>query len=203
MDPLPCTIEPQAPHAQRGRSGLLRRFRKSESGVAAIEFGIVAVPFLTVLLAIFETALMLWTSEVLEESLSQTSRRLLTGQALTRYTSASASINAQAFRDDICAAASMPLIDCTKLYVDVKVYTSFANASAGTGSAVSANTLNTSGFTYQRPQPGQIVVARAVLDYPLFLTSWASGALANIGPGHRALIATSAFRAEPFLNPSS
>ncbi len=61
-------------------------------------------------------------------------------------------------------------------------------------------TLNTNGFTYNQPQPGQIIVARAVLDYQLFLTSWASAALADIGTGRTALIATTTFRAEPFVS---
>lgn len=179
---------------------LLRRFRRSEQGATAVEFGLVAVPFIALLFAIFETALMFWTSQILEESLSQVSRRLLTGQAVSRYTSTNPAVNAQAFRNDICALAPIGLIDCSKLSVDVKVFTSFANATAGTGSAVSGGALNTNGFSYNQPQPGQIIVARAVLDYQLFLTSWASTSLANIGAGHRALVSTVTFRAEPFVN---
>ncbi|SIQ96765.1 TadE/TadG family type IV pilus assembly protein [Bosea sp. TND4EK4] len=185
---------PRAPKA-----GLLRRFRRSERGVAAVEFGLVAVPFFALMFAIFETALMFWANEILEESLSQASRRLLTGEAVSRYTSNNPAANAQAFRDDICALAPTGLIDCSKLYVDVKLYSSFANASAGTGAVTAGGALNTNGFTYNQPQPGQIIVARAVLDYQLFLTSWASAALANIGPGRTALIATTTFRAEPFV----
>lgn len=189
-----------APPSRSSRAGVFRRFRRSERGVAAVEFGLIAVPFFSLMFAIFETALMFWTNEILEESLTQASRRLLTGQAVSRYTSSNPAANAQAFRDDICALAPTALIDCSKLYVDVKLYSSFANASAGTGSVTAGGTLNTNGFTYTQPQPGQIVVARAVLDYKLFLTSWASAALANIGTGRTALIATTTFRAEPFVS---
>lgn len=178
---------------------LLRRFRRAQDGVAAVEFGLVAVPFFALLFAIIETGLMFWTNEVLEESLTQASRRLLTGQAVSRYTSNNPATNAAAFRDDICTLAPLGLIDCSKLYVDVKVFNSFGNASAGTTNPAAGGALDTSGFTYNQPQPGQIVVARAVLDYKLFLTSWASAALADIGEGRKALIATSAFRAEPFV----
>lgn len=162
----------------------------------------VALPFFALLFAIFETALMFWTNEVLEESLSQASRRLLTGQAVSRYTSSNPAVNAQAFRNDICAVAPMGLIDCSKLFVDVKVYASFASAGTGTTSPIASGALNTNGFSYNQPQPGQIVVARAVLDYNLFLTGWASSSLANIGSGHRALVATTTFRAEPFTTGS-
>ncbi len=187
----------------RGRTRLLERFRRSQSGATAVEFGFVAIPFFGLLFAIFETALMFWTSEVLEESLSQASRRLLTGQAVSRYTSANPTVNAQAFRDDICAVAPMGLIDCSKLYVDVKVYANFSSATNGTSNPIVNNALNTSAFSYNQPQPGQIVVARAVLDYRLFLTAWASASLGNLGPGHRALVATTTFRAEPFTPPPS
>ncbi|MBN9441665.1 TadE/TadG family type IV pilus assembly protein [Bosea sp. (in: a-proteobacteria)] len=187
---------------RRGKRRSLLTFGRAQEGAAAIEFGIVAVPFFALLFAIFETALMFWTNEVLEESLSQASRRLLTGQAVSRYTSSNPAVNAQAFRDDICAVAPMGLIDCSKLYVDVKVYTNFAGATSGTSNPVANGALNTNGFSYNQPQPGQIVVARAVLDYHLFLTAWASSALANIGSGHRALVATTTFRAEPFTTGS-
>jgi Flp pilus assembly protein TadG len=186
----------------RGKKRLIRRFGRSQDGAAAVEFGFIAVPFFALLFAIIETALMFWTSEVLEESLSQTSRRLLTGQAVSRYNSTNPATNAQAFRDDICAAAPMGLIDCSKLYVDVKIYTDFAGAKSNTTSPVSNGKLDTGKFAYNEPQPGQIVVARAVLDYSLFLTSWASASLADLGAGHRALVATTVFRAEPFTTPS-
>jgi Flp pilus assembly protein TadG len=186
----------------RGRGGrlLLRRFRRSQDGVVVVEFAMVAVPFFALLLAIFETALMFWTNQVLEESLSQASRSLFTGQSQYRYTAGSPAANAAKFRDDICALAPMGLIDCTKLSVDVRTYASFADAGTGTAASnpVAGGALNTTGFTYNQPQRNDIVVVRAVLDYKLFLTSWASAALANIGPGRHGIVASMAFRAEPF-----
>ncbi len=47
-------------------SKLLRRFRRSERGSAAIEFGIVALPIFVMLFAIFEFALMFFAGQVLE-----------------------------------------------------------------------------------------------------------------------------------------
>lgn len=188
---------------QRCRAGhlLLRRFRRSQDGATIVEFAIVAMPFFALLFAIFETALMFWTNQVLEESLSQVSRSLITGQSRSIYTASTGAANAAKFRDDVCARAPMGLIDCSKLSVDIRVYSSFA--AAGTGSTgsnpIAGGTLNTTGFTYNQPQKNDIVVVRAVLDYKLFLTSWASTSLANIGSGRRGIIASMAFRAEPFV----
>lgn len=184
---------------------LLRRFRRSQDGVAAVEFGFVAVPFFALLFAIFETALMFWTSQILEESLSQVSRSLITGQSRTLYTGATGALNAAKFRDDICARAPIGLIDCSKLHVDVRVYNNFTDASSGSSgnnNPLKDGSLNISGFTFVQPQGNEIVVVRAVLDYKLFLTGWASADLANIAPpgsGRRGIVVSMAFRAEPFV----
>jgi Flp pilus assembly protein TadG len=188
---------------QRCRTGrlLLRRFRRSEDGATVVEFAFVAVPFFALLFAIFETALMFWTNQVLEESLSQVSRSLITGQSRSIYTASTGAANAAKFRDDICARAPMGLIDCSKLSVDIRVYNSFAAAGSGSSASnpIAGGTLNTTGFTFNQPQKNDIVVVRAVLDYQLFLTSWASTSLANIGAGRRGIVASAAFRAEPFV----
>lgn len=188
---------------QRCRAGrlLLRRFRRSQDGATVVEFAIVAVPFFSLLFAIFETALMFWTNQVLEESLSQVSRSLVTGQSRSIYTASTGAANAAKFRDNICALAPMGLIDCSKLYIDIRVYNSFAAAGTGTSASnpIAGGNLDTSSFTFNQPQKNDIVVVRAVLDYKLFLTSWASASLANIGSGRRGIVASTAFRSEPFV----
>jgi Flp pilus assembly protein TadG len=192
---LPASAGPR-----RGRGGVFLRFRRAQEGSAAIEFAFVGVPFLMMLWAIFETALMFWTTQVLEESLSQASRSILTGESRSLY-KGTAAANATAFRDAICAEAPLGLIDCSKLAIDVRPYASFNDASAGTAASnpIAGGTLDLRGFGYAPPTGDQIVVVRAVLDYPLFLTGWASKGLANIGAGHRAIVASTAFRTEPFL----
>ncbi|HEY5796285.1 MAG TPA: TadE/TadG family type IV pilus assembly protein [Bosea sp. (in: a-proteobacteria)] len=162
----------------------------------------IAMPFFMVLAAIFETAMLFWTSQVLDEAVSQTSRRLLTGEAQTRYTGNSAK-NTQDFKNDVCAAAPA-MVDCSKLVIDVRAYSSFANAKTGTDGSnpISAGGLNTTGFGFNQSQPQQIVVVRAVLEYPLFFTYW-SESLVNIGSGRRGIVASMAFRAEPFNAPAA
>lgn len=181
---------------------LLRRFRRSQDGAAAVEFAFAAVPFFALLFAIFETALMFWTSQILEESLSQTSRTLITGQSRTLYTGSTSAVNQTKFRDNVCARAPIGLIDCSKLYIDVRVYNSFAAATSGTSGSnpLAGGSLNTTSFGYTQPQSNDIVVVRAVLDYKLFLTGWASTGLANIGSGRRGIVVSMAFRAEPFVS---
>ena len=198
--PIETPAEPT--RQQRGIHRLLRRFRRSQSGATAIEFAIIATPFLMLLAAILETALMFWTSQALEEGVSQASRALLTGQSQTLY-KGSASANATAFKNAICANAP-GLIDCTKVTIDVRSYASFASANTGTAasSPVTSGALSTTGYGYTQPLPGQIVVVRAVLEYQLIFTQWTT-ALANLGSGKRAIVASATFRAEPFAVPST
>ncbi|MCU4181485.1 TadE/TadG family type IV pilus assembly protein [Bosea sp. BH3] len=166
-----------------------------------MEFGFIAAPFLMLLWAIIETALMFWTTQVLEEALTQASRVVLTGESRALYASNNASVNAAAFRDAVCARAPLGLVDCTKLAIDVRTYASFGAASSGTSSSnpLAGGGLNTNTFSYSPPGSNQIVVIRAALDYSLFLTSWASTSLANIGPGRRGIVASVALRTEPFV----
>lgn len=193
-------IPPQHPPPQpKGIRRLLARFGRAQDGATVVEFAFVATPFLMLLFAIVETALMFWTSQILEESLQQSARSLLTGQSRTLYTG-SAAANATAFRNDICARAPTALIDCDKLFIDVRSYNSFANAQTGTSGSnpVGGGALNTNGFTYSQPGADQIVVVRAALEYRLFMSQWSS-ALANIGGGKRGLVASATFRTEPFV----
>jgi len=190
--------------ARRRRLTLLRRFGRSQDGATAVEFGFIAAPFLMLLWAIFETALMFWTTQVLEEAVTQASRAVLTGESRALYTSGSAAVNTTAFRDAVCARAPLGLIDCSKLAIDVRNYANFSGASSGTSGSnpLAGGNLDTSTFSYSAPAANQIVVVRAVLDYKLFLTSWASYSLANIGgpgSGRRGIIASVAFRTEPFV----
>ena len=61
---------PSVPRFGRTLSAAARaaagRFRRDQRGVTAIEFGAVAAPFFALLFAIIETALTLWTTQVLE-----------------------------------------------------------------------------------------------------------------------------------------
>jgi pilus assembly protein Flp/PilA len=192
-------VEPsltEAADSASAKRSLLKRFRRSQSGATAVEFGFVALPFFMLIAAIVETAMMLWTSQVLEESVSVTARSLLTGQSRTQYAAATAAANTEAFRQKVCENAST-LVDCTKLTIDVRGYGSFAAARIGTTSPVQSGTLNTTGFGYNQPGAEQIVVVRAVLEYSLFFTQWSS-ALANIGAGKHAIVASTTFRTEPF-----
>jgi len=106
-----------------GAKALIRR----EDGVAAVEFGLVAAPFIGLLLALLEAMLIFFAGRLLDVAVTQSSRQILTGSAQT------SNITASAFATAVCQNV-YALFNCNNLMIDVETYASFsaANTSAPT-----------------------------------------------------------------------
>ena len=61
----------------------VRRFARQQDGTAAVEFGLVAAPFLALLFAIIETAFVFFAGQTLEAAVADSARLIMTGQAQT------------------------------------------------------------------------------------------------------------------------
>ena len=167
-----------------------RRFVRAREGSAAIEFGLVAVPFLALLFAIMETAFVFFAGQSLEYAVSQSGRLVMTGQAW------SANYNQNTFKNAVCTNV-VALFDCSsKLYVSVQNYTKFANASA-TPPYDGSGQFDTSKMVYQPGEPGDVVVVSFYYQWPIYV-SLLSNNLANQSGKNRLLVATSVFRNEPY-----
>src|SRR5437763_15098728 len=71
------------------RMKTVRRFASREDGAAAVEFGIVAAPFLALMFAIMETALVFFAGKTLETAVADSARLIMTAQAqCQRFTAA-------------------------------------------------------------------------------------------------------------------
>src|SRR5205809_534597 len=96
-----------------------RHFLRRQDGSAAIQFGLVAAPFLALTFAIIETALVFFAGQALETAAADASRLIMTGQAQTQ------GFDATKFKQAVCAKI-YGLFDCANgVYVDVKNYSSF------------------------------------------------------------------------------
>ena len=62
------------------RAGCIRQ----QDGAAAIEFGLVAAPFLALVFAIMETAIVFFAGQALETAAADSARLIMTGQAQTQ-----------------------------------------------------------------------------------------------------------------------
>ena len=161
----------------------------------ATEFALVALPFFALVFAILEASLGFWTTQALETAVANASRQIYTGQFQKdpKNANQSASQLAANFKNAVCNNI-MALFNCdTMLKVDVRTFTSFQNASVS--SPISGGAFDSSGFGYQSPGPDQIVIVRAALEYPIIVPITKFGNLSN---GNRLIMASAAFRTEPF-----
>ena len=172
---------------------LLKRTRLGSfhetDGVAAVEFALVAAPFVALLVAILDLALLFFAQAELETAVETAARLVLTGQALSQ------GLTASQFQQQVCNNA--PLFTCSGVMVDLETASSFSGAST------SAPTLTYNGqgqvtntWKYQVGGPGTIQVMRVMYQWPVF-----PGPLnlnfANLSNGSYLLMATSVFRNEP------
>jgi Flp pilus assembly protein TadG len=176
---------------------LFTRFRRDRRGATAIEFGFVAMPFLLLMVAIMETALTFWNTQVLETAVQDASRELYTGefQQSTASQTAASSELASRFKTLVCANVR-GMFDCDGLLkVDVKVYSRFTDVTFPV--PIKDGKFDTSTWGYDQPQQNEIVVIRAALEYPVYL-SLLNPNQANMSNGKRLIMASAVFRTEPF-----
>lgn len=189
--------DPSPSPRRRFRLRFVRRMCRDETGATTIEFAFVAVPFFALLLAIIETAVVFWTQQVLETAVADASRRIYTGQfqAAHRDVADEAALR-EAFRDEICRHV-VALFDCDgTLRVDVRSYAGFDGVTFGPV-VDEEGALDDDAFAFEPSDAGQVVVVRAAIDYPIF-TGVLDASDANLGNGRRLIMASAAFRNEPF-----
>jgi Flp pilus assembly protein TadG len=167
-----------------------RRFARAQNGSAAVEFALVAAPFLALMFAILETALVFFAGQTLESAATDTARLIMTGQAQT------AGYSKDDFKTAVCNRLAGGLFDCSNgVYVDVKTYTSFTSIT--TTPPIANGQLDTSNMAYTPGQPGDIVVVRLYYQWPVYVSIF-DGNLSNLSGNKRLLVATSVFRNEPY-----
>jgi Flp pilus assembly protein TadG len=168
-----------------------RRLLREQSGAAAVEFAMVAAPFLALVFAILETAIVFFAGQTLESAAADSARLIMTGQAQNQ------SFDQAKFKQAVCARIKA-LFDCNGgLYVDVKNYPSFASINVAKPIDGSGN-FQTAGFGYQPGGPGDIVVVRLMYQWPVYVSLLGLN-LSDTSGSKRLLMSTVAFRNEPYL----
>jgi Flp pilus assembly protein TadG len=170
---------------------LVRRFLRRQDGATAVEFAMIAAPFIATVFAIIETALVFFADQTLETAAADSARLIMTGQAQSQ------SFDQGKFKAAVCARI-YGLFDCTNgLFVDVKAYSAFSNIN-NTQLPLDANgNLQSSGFGYQPGGPGDIVVVRLMYQWPTYVPQMGNN-LSNMSGNKRLLMATVSFRNEPY-----
>lgn len=167
------------------------RFARSEAGAAAVEFGLVAAPFLALLAALFQTALVFLAGRVLDEVVVQSSRYIMTGQAQQQ------GMTQAGFANYVCSN-TFALFNCSNFMISVQNYGSFSAASTATPTLnFNAQGAVTNGFAWSPGNPGDIVVVQVMYQWPIVLGPLGFN-LSNLSNGNRLLISTAAFKNEPY-----
>lgn len=177
-----------------------RRFARHQDGAAAVEFALVALPFLALIFAILETALVFFAGQTLEAAAADSARLIMTGQAqTTNFNTGQADpkgFSQDDFKNAVCARLAGGLFDCTNgVFVDVKTYANFS--AVNTASPIVNGQFDSTKVAYSPGTQGSIVVVTLYYQWPIYVSLLGSN-LSNLNGGSRLLVATSVFRNEPY-----
>jgi Flp pilus assembly protein TadG len=167
-------------------------FARREDGAAALEFAIIAAPFIALILATLQTTLAFFAGQVLESAVNDSSRVILTGSAQN------GNMTQSGFATAVCGKVQA-LFNCSKLMIDVQTANSFANANTSMPTLTfDGNGKVTNNWQFQPGNPGDIVVMRVMYEWPVFLGPLGLS-LSNESNGNLLLMATAAFKNEPYV----
>ncbi|WP_244625555.1 TadE/TadG family type IV pilus assembly protein [Methylobacterium mesophilicum] len=175
---------------------------RKEDGAAAVEFALIATPFLSLLAVILQTALLVWTARNLDDALQRAGRKIYTGQfqkANTGQTDSSKLLSAM--KASMCGTNTAQVataFDCSSLKLNIALSTSFAAGSVPTPlDTMTKDWSSGFGNSYACAQPGAIVVFTAAVKYRVAFSFLYAG-LPGFGDGARLLQSTAVFRTEPY-----
>jgi Flp pilus assembly protein TadG len=182
--------------AGKRRRNRFGAFIRDSKGATAVEFALIATPFLAIIAALFQTFLVFFAQSVLENAVRQSSRQILTGQVQTQDASLSQTAAMAAFHQTVCNNAAV-LFTCTGLMVDVQVANNWSSANTGMPTLTydsNGNVTNT--WQFNPGNAGDIVVVRVMYLWPVFFGKIAFN-MANQANGTREIMASAAFQNEP------
>lgn len=168
-------------------------FRRNESGVVAIEFAMIVLPFLALLFALLNISMFYYGNLMMEHAVAETSRLIRTGQAQEQ------GFDETQFKTEVCNRVVI-LVNCmTKLKVHVDAYNSFDAVDAG--NQFNNNDLDGGNLQFNMGNAEDIVLVRVfyewttLADFPVFDIGFTTS---NMNNGSTMISAATAFRNEPF-----
>jgi Flp pilus assembly protein TadG len=186
---LPWLAHPQVRRARERLRAL--PWVRSEGGAVAVEFAIVAMPFIFIIFSVFELTLILLIYSTLENGMGDAARTIRTGSLQT-----GGGATATTFRNAICNNLGWLQADCqAKLQVDVRTMAQFTNPSQP--DPYSTGTFDSTKTQFTPGAQGSIVLVRAWYPWPLILPSM-NNALSRSGNGIALIQATTTFKNESY-----
>jgi Flp pilus assembly protein TadG len=174
-----------------------RAFFRCRKGATAVEFALVAAPFLALLVAILQAALVFFASRVLDEVTEEASRYIMTGQAQQ------GGITQSGFGTYICTGANTSalvraLFTWSNIMVNVQNYADFSSASTASPTlSFNPNGTVSNTWSYNTGNPGDVLVIEVIYEWPIVLGPLGMN-LSNLSDGNRELVSVAVFKSEPY-----
>lgn len=174
----------------RARQRLARqldRFSRAERGATAVEFALVAIPFLMLIFGIIELGLVFLVSLTLETALSDVGRTIRTGELQNSGGTAAT------FKTAVCNKLSwLGTAKCQgALQIDVRTFSDYASTSSSSSNLTVPPSMN-----WDPGLPGSVVLVRAYYSWPLITPLLNTGLQSS--SGKRIIYAATAFSNEPY-----
>ncbi len=166
---------------------IVRRLKNEEDGATAVEFGMLAMPFFMLLLAIIESSISFFAGQVLESAVDDVSRKIRTGQLDQTMTE-------QTLRNEICAASAV-LFTCEDINIDMQVVATYEDL--GDRPKPVDGVVDPDDFNFESAGPRQIVMVTVVTEWPIY-TNILQKYLSNLDSGKALMTAVAVFRTEPY-----
>lgn len=181
------TNDPKAATARKRRS-----FLGNRRGSVSIEFGMLAIPFTMLVMAILETSISFTAQQIMANATDDLARELRTGQIKK------ADVTAPIIHDRICDRLSILVADdCPGLFIDLQSYATFAAAAAVQVHMTPDNDLDTSGFKIDPGLSQSKNMLRVFYKWPVMLDLMRKS-MSNIKGGKTLLFSTTTWQNEPF-----
>jgi Flp pilus assembly protein TadG len=181
----------QSASGKRRLRNLVAAFLSDTNGANAVEFAIIAAPFLALSVGIIQTFLVFFGQQLLEQVVQQSGRLIMTGQVQT------AGMTQTQFATAVCGQVRI-IFNCNNLMISVVSSSDWSTASTATPTLTfdsHGNVTNT--WSFSPGSPGNVVVLEVMYQWPVFMGPLGFS-LANLANGNRLLMASAAFQNEPY-----
>lgn len=189
--------DPNALHGRKAKTAAggrapgrrkISSFLRNRDGAVAIEFVILAFPFLLLMLVLIETATIFYAELVMDRAVAKIGREVRTGQIT------SADLTKDEFKAKLCTEVKF-LFDCKKLQVDLKTYGSFG--AVPISAPIKNGDLDATGFSYTKPTGEMITSLKAYYKWPLYVDVLRKMAT-NMSDHSFMVVGSAAFITEPY-----
>lgn len=181
-------------HGTKRIRSKLTAFRHASQGTTAVEFGMIALPFLTTIMFILFVSLTLFYRTTLDYATQKAARALMVG---TPQTSGQTAIQ---FRTNtLCPYLTLVFFDCSKIVVNLVTVTETVEPTAYTNFVtpdLSAIIVPPPSISYCPGVGSSYEVLEVLYPLPIYLSFFASAP--NVVQGQFLLLSTATFRNEPF-----